>query len=452
MAADNINPRDFTEGPVHKHLIRLTGYMMMGFISIMSAALLETVYIGNVGTMELAALSFTFPLVMIFQGIAMGLSVGASSVVARTMGLGDFDKARLLITHCFALVMLLTLFLSVFAYFNVGAFFELLGAETDILPLAVGYMKVWLLGLPFFTVALVGSTLMRAAGDAVTPGYLMTIGSALHVVIAPVFIFGLMGAPKMGLTGAAVGFVLARTVSLIMYSYIIIVRDKLLYFSMAGFVRSCRDILHVGLPAMASNLIAPISMSIITRLLAGHGSVVVAGFGVASRIESMIVMIIFALSMSVSPFVGQNWGAMKFDRVRLAMNQANWFAIAWGIVAYTILFLFAELFVSLINDDPGVVEAAVKYLLIVPAAIGLMGVMSNATSAFNALGKPLPPLVITILQTIVIYLPLAMLGNLLWGYVGIFIAGATTISLLGIVSWVWITREVNTGINRRMSS
>jgi len=444
-----VNPRDFTQGPVHTHLIRLTGYMLLGFVSIMSASLIETVYIGNVGTNELAALSFTFPLVMVFQGIAMGLGVGASSVVARTIGSGDQQKVKLLITHCFILVIVLTLVFSAFAYFHADSFFNLLGAGPEILPLSVDYIQIWLFGLPFFTIAMVGSTLMRAAGDAVTPGYLMTIGSVLHIIIAPIFIFGLLGAPKLGLTGAAVGFVLARTVSFLMYSYVIGIRDKLLYFSIKGFFSSCRDILHVGLPAVASNLIAPISMSVITRLLAGHGTVVVAGYGVASRIESMIVMIIFALSMSIAPFVGQNWGAASFDRVKLSLKLSNGFSLIWGVIAYIFLFLSAEYLVGLINDDPPVVQAAVHYLLIVPLSIGLMGVMSNSTSSFNALGKPIPPLIISILQMIVIYIPLALLGDYLFGYRGIFIAGVVTTSLLGIVSWIWIYREINLGIERR---
>ncbi|MBT3426410.1 MAG: MATE family efflux transporter [Gammaproteobacteria bacterium] len=443
---DQIQPApaagNFTEGAVHSHLIKLTGYMLLGFISIMTASLMETVYIGQVGTKQLAAISFTFPLVMIMQAVAMGLSVGASSVVARIMGVGDTAKAKLLNTHCIVLVLSLTALLGVLVYFNLERFFTLLGAEGEVLDLTLGYMRVWLLGMPFFTITLVGMTLMRAMGDAVTPGYLMTIGSSLHIVIAPFFIFGLMGVPEMGLKGAAVSFIIARTVSFLSYAYVMIIRDNLLTFEMRGFFSSCRDISHVGLPAVASNLIAPVSMSVITRLLAEHGAVVVAGFGIASRIESMIQMIIFALSISLAPFVGQNWGAGYFERVKLALRLANWFAMAWGVFAYIVLVLSARTLVSLINNDPEVIEAAVYYLLIVPLGMGFMGVMANANSGFNALGKPLPPLLISILQMIVIYIPLALIGDYLLGYVGIFIASAITVSVLGAFSWQWINKTV----------
>ena len=126
---------------------------------------METVYIGRVGTKELAAISFTFPLVMVMQAIAMGLSVGASSVVARIMGIGDTEKAKLLNTHCVVLVLSLTVILGFLVYFNLERFFSLLGAEDEVLYLTVDYMQLWLLGMPFFTITLVGMTLMRAMGD-----------------------------------------------------------------------------------------------------------------------------------------------------------------------------------------------------------------------------------------------------------------------------------------------
>jgi putative MATE family efflux protein len=442
-------PKDFTQGPVHLHLINLTGYMMIGLVSVIVASLAEAIYIGRIGTNELAAIGFTFPLVMVMQGVSMGLSVGASSVVARCMGLGQQEKAKRLITHCFVLVLVLILTFAAIAYFNLDAFFKLLGAGDVVRALTVDYMKVWLFGLPFFTIAIVGSTLMRAMGDAVTPGYLMTIGSGLHIFIAPVFIFGLLGAPEMGLTGAALSFVLARLISVSMYAYFMVIRDKVFLYSMEGFLTSCRDILHVGLPAVASNLIAPVSMTVITRLLAGHGEIVVAGFGVAYRIESMMTMIVWALSMSVAPLVGQNWGAGNFDRVKSTLRQANGFIMIWGIVAYVFLLFSAGFLVSLINDDPGVVEVATTYLMIIPISIGIMGVMSNSTSTFNALGRPVPPLIISILQMIVVYIPLAMLGDYLLGYIGIFIAGVATATLLGTVSLIWVRIELEAGIQKR---
>ncbi len=442
--------RDLTQGPIVRHMVRLTGFMMLGFVSYTAASLIETVYIGMLGTSELAAISFTFPVVFTLQGVSMGLSIGASSVVARTIGMGDMQKVKRLVTHCLLLVTVLSLVFGVVSYFILEPVFDLLGASDVVLPLVVDYMSIWLLGLPVFTMSFVGTTLMRASGDAVTPGYLTTIGSVLHVAIAPFFIFGIGSCPEMGLAGAAVSFVIARHISFLMFVYCFVVRDRMLQFDLTGFSTSCREIMHVGLPAVASNLIMPVSMSVITRLLAGHGTVVVAGFGVASRIESTLVMLIFAVAMSISPLVGQNWGAALYDRVREAMKISNYFVLVWGALSYLLLVLFGSFFVGLINDDPEVIETANSYLIIAPLSVGFMGVMSIATHTFNALGKPMPPLVLSVLSMIVVSIPLALLGDYLWGYVGIYISGVvTTVSLSG-VAYVWINRTVDTGIARAL--
>ena len=436
--------QDLTVGSESRHLLRLTGFMLLGFVAVMSANLIETLYIGNVGTQELAALGFTFPVVMGLQGMMMGLGIGASSVVARSIGSGEWRRAKALITHSFVLVLAFVALITLFMALFLEDIFSLLGAKDEILDMSVAYMRVWLLGVPFFAIAMVGSTLMRAAGDAVKPGYLMVVGAVLQVALGPVFIFGLFGFSQMGLAGAAIAFVAARTVSFLMYVYYVY-KDDLLIFDLNNFWQSSRDIMHVGLPAILSNIIGPVSMSVITRLLAGHGAVVVAGFSVASRIETMFAMVMWALSMSVAPFVGQNWGAKYFKRVTRSLRIGNLFALAWGVFSYLVLIVLGPFVISLVNSDQEVIDAATVYLMIVPLGMGLMGVMSNCMSSFNALGQPGPPFIMSVCQMIFLSIPFAILGDYLFGYRGIFAGGVLSILIIALVSYVWLKRNIRFG-------
>ena len=226
----------------------------------------------------------------------------------------------------------------------------------------------------------------------------------------------------------------------------ITIKVKLITLSLDGLITSWRQVLHVGLPATATSLIAPVSMGIITRLLAGHGPEVVAGFGVGSRVEALVTMIVMAVSMTTGPFIGQNWGARQYDRVNHALSLTYRFSILWGVFAFVFMLVAGEYLVSLINEDPQVVETAVRFLVIIPLSIGFMGITAVASSSFNALGKPMPPLILSINRMFVIYLPLALLGDYLWGYTGIFIATSVTTILTGVVAWYWnkvtIEREV----------
>ena len=436
--------QDLTVGSEYQHLLRLTGFMLLGFVAVMSANLIETLYIGNVGTQELAALGFTFPVVMGLQGMMMGLGIGASSVVARSIGSGEWRRAKALITHSFVLVLAFVALITLFMALFLQDIFSVLGAKGEILDMSVAYMRVWLLGVPFFAIAMVGSTLMRAAGDAVKPGYLMVVGAVLQVALGPIFIFGLFGFSQMGLAGAAIAFVAARTVSFLMYVYYVY-KDDLLIFDLNNFWQSSRDIMHVGLPAILSNIIGPVSMSVITRLLAGHGAVVVAGFSVASRIETMFAMVMWALSMSVAPFVGQNWGAKYFKRVTRSLHIGNLFALAWGVFSYLVLIVLGPFVISLVNSDQEVIDAATVYLMIVPLGMGLMGVMSNCMSSFNALGQPGPPFIMSVCQMIFLSIPFAILGDYLFGYQGIFAGGVLSILIIALVSYIWLKRNIRFG-------
>lgn len=437
---------NFTEGPVHLHIIKLSGFMFIGMSASIVASLFETVYIGIIGTAELAAVSFTFPVVMLVTGLAMGLGTGASSIIARTIGAGDRDKVKRLASHCLILVITVILTMAILGRSYSEAIFKLLGAQDNILPLIVDYMDVWFLGLTLYVTSIVGTFLIRATGSVVMPGLIPAIGATLQVIIAPFLIFGIGPAPELGMVGAAWAFVIARTISFSVTFFVISFREKLITLNLDGLITSWRQILHVGLPATATSLIVPVSMGIITRLLSSHGPEVVAGFGVGSRVDALVTMVVMAVSMTTGPFIGQNWGAGKFDRVRQALRLTYRFSILWGVFAFVFMLVAGEYLVTLINDDPKVVATAASFLIIIPLSIGFMGITAIASTCFNALGKPLPPLILSISRMFVVYIPLALLGDYLWGYIGIFIATSGTTILMGSVAWYWnkvvIDREI----------
>ena len=422
-------------------MVRLTGFMVLGLVAVMSANLIETVYISFIGTEQLAALGFTFPLVMLLQSLTMGLAVGASSVVARRVGAARLDQAKIIISHSLIITLVLIGLLVVVVQPNLPAIFVLLGANAEAKLLAVGYMEVWFFGLPFFAVAMVGSSLMRAVGDVVTPGFLMTVGAALQIILGPLFIFGFDDFSGLGLKGAAIAFVVARVIAFIFYGYCLH-RDQMVATSLSGFWRSTKEVFHVGLPAIAGNLIGPATMTFITRLVAEYGSPVVAGFSLAARIETMLAMVIWALSMSVAPFVGQNWGAGKRDRVRRAVFLGHVFAMGWGAFAYVTLYFLSPTAIGFATQDPLVAEAARTYLLVVPLGMGLMGICANAWNSFNALGQPMPPLVMSAAQMLIFTIPLSLLGNYLLGFVGIFIGGLVSQTLLAMAAFLWLRRSI----------
>ena len=431
----------FTRGPVGKHLVRLGSFMAMGTVTMNIAQLAEAIYLGIVGTEALAAMGFAFPITITLFAFAGGISSGASSVIARAMGSGDNERVKLLVTHAQIMALVIGGILGMLAAIFADAIVSSLGAEGLVLEMTTAYLRVYMLGVPFFVLSMVGSTLLRATGSAASPGIIMTTGSVIQILLGPVLIFGWFGIPEMGIAGAAWAYVISRFWSIALYS-ILLYRSRMMQLSLAGIFKSWAAILHVGGPAVMSGLVMPASMLIITRLLAGHGHEVVAGYNVATRVETMAHMILWSASSSVEPFIGQNWGAGRIDRVKRALFLTNWFSLGWGLLTFVTMMLIGDLVVTLIDDNQVVREVAQAFFLIIPLSIGFMGIMQIASSSFNARGLPMPALVISIVRTVIVYIPLAIIANTYWGYVGIFVATAVTNVLVGTGAWYWNQQSV----------
>ena len=414
--------------------------MVWGVFAIIAFNLVDTYFVGQLGTKQLAAMSFTFPVVMTFGSLAMGLGVGATSVIARAIGEGDRSRVKRFTTNSLTLAIVSVVIFVSIGLFTINPLFKALGATDDVMPFIEQYMRIWYFGMIFLVVPMVGNSAIRASGNTLTPSIIMTIASIVNIVLDPILILGLWGFPRLELQGAAIATVISRAITLIAALLVLYFKEKMLSLKIPSIQETLwcwKDILYVGLPAAATTMIAPISIGIITSLLANFGAETVAAFGVASRIESFGLITLNALSASIAPFVGQNWGANKYERVQKAMRLSFIFSLFWGTMVAVILFPSSEWLVSLFNKNPEVIEIAVRYLWIVPLSYGGAGIIQIANSTFNALGKPIPSIIMTIFRMFVLYIPLAYFGSIYFGENGIFAAASIANILVGIGAFIW---------------
>ena len=430
--------RDLTQGAVTRSLFSLTAPMMLAVSSSILVQMFEIGFIGQLGTTQVAAITFTFPLIMILTSIALGIGIGTSSVIARSVGGGDQQDVQRLGTHSLFLVVCTLSLLSLLGWLSIDWIFTRLGAGPDTLILIHDYLDIYYPSVVLFTMTMVAGNVMRANGNAAIPGVVMTAGAVINLALDPILIFGWFGAPRMELAGAATAMAISRIITtIILMSYIYRSNLILTRNVMAGFVASTKRIMAVGLPAIATQMIGPVSAAVITGMLAQHGEVVVAGFGVATRIEAVSIMLLFALSASIGPFVGQNWGGGRLDRVESGMGVSYSFCLIWGLIAASLVALFGSTFASWVDPNPEVVAAAGTYLTIVPWTYGLWGVLMMASASFNALGKPLPSTALSFTRMFILYVPLAIVLNRLFGYEGIFYATAISNGVMGVLGYLW---------------
>ena len=434
-----------TQGPVGRQLVTMTVPVMFGIATMMGQNFVDMWFIGRVGVRELAALSFAFPVLMVVTSVAIGLGAGTSSVVARAIGADDHRRARRLATDSLILSFGITAVLCVVGMLTITPLFRLLGAPADMIPLIAGYMKILYVGVPFVVVGMVGMSSMRATGDTRLPSMLMVIAAVINVILDPILIFGIGPIPAMGLNGAAMAALIARGAIFGGTLYLMHKRLDMLTFNKPDkeeLVKSWGDILHVGIPAAGTNAIIPIATGVITAMLAKYGPETVAGFGVASRVESLVLVMFYALSAVIGPFVGQNISANRPDRIYRALTLCSMFCIGSGLLIAVLLALSGDFVPSLFSDHAEVTDVGGLFLLIVPISYGAYGIVMVMNASFNGMGKPMPAVHISVGRMMVIYVPLAIVSEKYFGIGGVFAAYAIANIATGIVSYLWAHASV----------
>lgn len=414
--------------------------MVIGLIVLITNSLVDAYFVSQLGSAPLAAVSYAFPVSFIVGAIAMGLGTGTSSLASRLFGAGNQEKVRQIATHSMLLGLIAGLCVVIFGLLTLEEVFSLLGADEQTMPFVKDYMEIYYWGGIFLVIPMIGNAVLRAGGDAKTPSVLMASTAVINAVLDPILIFGWFGFPALGIKGAALASVLANVVFLIASLSILIFRENLIQFrknTVAAILHSWNQILHVGLPAIASNLIAPMSTALVTSLISSFGQSAVAGFGLASRLEAFIIIIFMALGGAIAPFVGQNFGAQKFDRLKQGFVFCVAFSFIYALFCIGFFILSVDTLLGFFTTDPEVIKTAKIQLLYCPWGYGFLGLAVIANGSFNAVGKPMPAMTISIGRTLLVYVPLAYWLASSMGIRGVFIAQVLANLLAGIVGFIW---------------
>lgn len=431
------------EGDVGGHIRRLSLPLAWGMLALTSFSVADTYFISRLGTRELAALGFCIPVVMFFMGVIFGLSIATTSVVARQHGTGDREKVRRISTDAMSISTVIILAVSAAGYMLTEPIFSLIGADAELMPMIRQYMALWYVALPFLSAMIVGNSCMRGLGETKYVSHIMTALAVSNIVLDPLFIFGWGPFPRLGFAGAAVAHVVACfVVCMISYYYLIFRFEVTASGSLIhpGLRNSWKRLMHVALPSILSNQIAPVSAAVITWMAASFGQEAVAALGVATRIDRVSTIIFFSTATGVAIFAGQNHGAGKFDRIREAMDKATRSAMLWGVFFFALFWVFAEELPRLFDDNPDVIAYTKLYLIWVPVSYGAMGVMILANAVLNAVGRPAPATVLVLLRTIIIYIPMAFVLREYYGFTGILVALMATNFIVGAMSYFWNRR------------
>ncbi|MGA8165300.1 MAG: MATE family efflux transporter [Waddliaceae bacterium] len=428
-----------TQGHIGRTLVQLTNPMVWGLLAVLSLYLVDTIFIAQLGTAELAAISFTFPVVMLIMNFSLGFATGTKSLVSRAIGVGDFPKVQRITTNSLLLTFILLLFLTFIGLSTMEGLFFAIHAPASLLPLIKSYMRIWYVGLPIMAIPMVGNAALNAVGDMRFPGIMMCFVSLLNLLLDPLLIFGLWGFPKLGMQGAALATIIAYCAACIASLWGLGVKKHMLTYCLKfkETIHAWNAILRISLPAAASQMIVPLTGAVNIWMLAHFNSAVVAAYGIVSRLEAFALIMIIGLSSSLGVFVGQNWGAGQFSRVRRAVRVGYLFAIAWGLAVALVFAFTSPIIPKMFNADPQVMSAVSAYLLIVPISYGATGCLFVTNAFLNAIGKSFTVAMIAVLRYFFLYIPLAMIAMHLFGPIGLFAVISCVNIVMAISVYFW---------------
>jgi len=422
---------DLTTGPVAGRLRRQATPMALGLVAIISFDAVDLFFVSQLGDAPLAAISFTFPIIWFLSSIIIGFEAGAASCISRAIGRNDTSMARRQTTDTALLAGSVSLMLCMFGLMTIGPIFRLLGATDELLPLIGDYMSIWYFAEPAAAVLWTCLAAMRARGNSLIEGKIITTAAVINAILDPIFIFGYFGFPRMEIAGAALATLVANLIMLVGTLVYLHVRLRIFatpFTAIGNILASWRQMLHVGLPAMLTNAIVPVANGVIVAMVAGYGIDAIAGFGIAMRVEPMFLIAFYALS--------------QLDRVAEARSVIGRFCLVFGLGLAVVLSAVAYPLTGFFTDNDAIRDVAITYLWIMAVSYGSYGMVMATCAAFNGMGYPLPGVVMSSLRTVILFLPLALFGKWLIGMNGIFIASATSNILIALLGFIWFGRRI----------
>ncbi len=419
-------------------MIRTAFSMLAGTIALSGYNIADTYFVAQMGVEPLAAMGFTFPIIMIMDSIFFGISAGVMTTVAQALGAGKKKKASLLIISGLILTAVTALLTGLIGWLTIDVLFSHLGAQGETLVLVRQYMTVMYLFSVVMALVCVTNDLLIACGSARSASFLMCISLIINIILDPLFIFEWGFFPGWGITGAAWASIISQLLATLASLWILGVRHKLLSVPIKQWrlIRNAwKKIVHLSLPVIIGMELIPLGTAAVVKATSTFGDPAVAASAAAGRLEMAAFFFPMALGVVLMPMVAQNFGAKLYQRIRQCRRFAMRFALVY-LLSISILFsLFAPWLSSFFSDDAQVLRIMTLYLRIVSWGFCAIEIHRYGTFFFVGCNHAKSAAMFTIFRVIFCLIPFTLIAMYVGWLPGIFIARLSADVLSGIVAW-----------------
>lgn len=428
---------------ISKLLIKQAVPATIGILVMSLNMIVDTIFVGQwIGVLAIAAITVVLPIAFLISSIGMGIGIGGSSIISRALGANNPEKAFLTFGNQICLTVILAILFVVLGNVFSVPILNLFGAKGEILPIASEYFGVIIYGVPFLAFAMMGNPTIRAEGKPKFAMYAMMVPSVLNILLDILFIkyfnWGMYGA------GLATSIAYASCGLYILYFFLsskselqIIPKNFKLDFKIVQEIAKLGGVSIVRQGAI-SILMIVLNYSLYTY----GGEISIAVFGIINRVMMFALSPVLGVSQGFLPVAGFNIGAKKNDRVKETIKKSIYFGSILGTLIFIGIVIFKEQIIWIFTNDATLLEKTPNAMLVVFLVTPIVTMQLIGSAYFQAAGKAMPALLLTLLKQGIFLIPLAYLLPIYYGIDGVWWSFPIADTLATIITVLVLKREV----------
>lgn len=405
--------------------------------------LVDTIFVGNwIGPIAIAAINVVLPISFFIAALGMAIGIGGSSIISRALGSGNKERALKTFGNQISLAVLLTSTMVFFGILYVNELIPAFGGKGDIFVPAKIYYLIVLYGVPLLALSMMGNTVIRAEGKPKFAMFAMIIPSIGNLILDYIFIYHL----DMGMAGAAWATTISYGLSFLYILYFFLSDKSELKISFSHFALDLsvlKEMSALGFVTLSRQAIVSVTYLLMNNILFDMGGEAsIASYGIIARMLMFALFPVLGVTQGFLPIAGYNYGGHKFERVRESINKAILYAASLGLLIFVLIMAFPETIVSVFTDDTEILSKTPHYMRWVFAATPIIAIQLIGSAYFQAIGKAVPALLLTLTRQGFFFIPLIFILPHYFGELGVWISFPVADFLSTIVTGYFLNREI----------
>ncbi|WP_179334078.1 MATE family efflux transporter [Winogradskyella costae] len=440
----NVSSQDLGNEPIGKLLIRQAVPASIGILVMSLNILVDTIFVGNwIGSTAIAAINVVLPVSFFIAALGMAIGIGGSSIISRALGANNAVKALKTFGNQLTLTLLFTVTFAVFGLYFVDTLIPAFGGKGNIFGPAKVYYEIILYGVPILGFVMMGNNVIRAEGKPKFAMYAMLIPSVGNLVLDYIFINIL----DYGMAGAAWATTGSYVVAFLFIFWYFLSDNSELKINLSHFKLEksiVSEIASLGFVTLARQAVVSVTFLLVNNALFNFGGETsVTAYAIVGRMMMFVLFPVFGITQGFIPIAGFNYGAEKYQRVKESIYTAIKYATVLGTVVFIGLMFFPETITKWFTSDPDVIRITPNNMRWAFAAVPILALQLIGAAYFQAVGKALPALLLTLTRQAIFFIPLMYILPVYFGELGIWIAFPVSDVLSTLVTGYFLKREIN---------